>query len=352
MFDKQYITYPKGGSMLTMKKTKILMMVLVILSGCGFKVPEVDPLPLEPEPAPSHQLFNRESGIMFDASTLTFLLFNDGEIEHEHTFDISKINEAHHHVVYNEKTYNVQVNVEAAQAKVRIGEHDYVVIESMKDVRWQAEAGKEPTTQNIVSTTINQSSDETHIDIMVHVKKDGDLNPERVITKDDVVFIKGHIIVNKRFGIPSNYAPGENPEAASQLRKLIRAMRENGLRVHDSYSGYRSYSVQKRLYNNYVRDHGAAEANRFSAKPGHSEHQTGLTFDLKAPDGHLLRIEPEITWVRNNAHLFGFVVRYPKGKEHITGYIHEPWHLRYMGSEAPAIFESGLTLEEYFEIPG
>ncbi len=164
----------------------------------------------------------------------------------------------------------------------------------------------------------------------------------------------GHVIVNKKHGIPPNFASGENPEAASQLSKLVVEMRGLGLKVAPpgDWAGYRTYEHQEILYTRYIREHGQAAADISSAVPGFSEHQTGLAFDLRSPSGVLLQTEPEITWVRDNAHRFGFVIRYPEGKTHITGYKHEPWHLRYLGSDAVKLYNANQTLEEYFNIEG
>lgn len=164
-------------------------------------------------------------------------------------------------------------------------------------------------------------------------------------------YVNGHVIVNKKYGIPRGFASGENPKAAKQIRALISEMKNLGMSVDGSYAGYRTYEHQNRLYTNYVKTHGQAAADISSAKPGYSEHQTGLAFDLRSPSGALLVTEPEVTWVRENAHRFGFIIRYPEGKTHITGYKYEPWHLRYMGLDAESIYLSGLTLEEYYEIP-
>src|SRR5690606_25707577 len=121
---------------------------------------------------------------------------------------------------------------------------------------------------------------------------------------------------------------------------------------------YRSYSYQSNLYNRYVRSHGKTEADRFSARPGHSEHQTGLAFDFGGKNqAHWLEKSFEGTkegkWLLANAHKYGFILRYPKGKEKITGYIYEPWHYRYVGSKkASEIKNSKLTMEEYFKVSG
>ena len=173
-----------------------------------------------------------------------------------------------------------------------------------------------------------------------------------IITSDGLCYVQGILVVNKKHKLPTNYAPGENPEAGAQIRKLIRDMQRQGYAISSSYSGYRSYSYQASLYNSYVNSSGQAQADRFSARPGYSEHQTGLAFDLIHSNGSLVQTSREVTWIANNAHKYGFIVRYPNGKEGITGYMPEPWHLRYVGSQASAIYASGLTLEEYLGVPG
>lgn len=174
-------------------------------------------------------------------------------------------------------------------------------------------------------------------------------NPQSEIKS--ATYFGGHVIVNKKYGLPRNFATREDPHAASMLKKLISEMQSLNYVVASDYAGFRTYEHQNRLYTNYVKNHGQAAADISSAKPGHSEHQTGLTFDLRSLSGALLTTEPEITWVRENAHRYGFIVRYPEGKTHITGYKYEPWHLRYLGNDATQVYQSGKTLEEYFNIP-
>ena len=114
-------------------------------------------------------------------------------------------------------------------------------------------------------------------------------------------------------------------------------------------SGYRSYETQEKLYNKYVKKDGEKKANTYSAKPGESEHQTGLAFDIGSVDRSFANTI-EAKWLAENAYLYGFIIRYPKDKEEITGYNYEPWHLRYVGQElAKYLKKNNLTLEEYYE---
>lgn len=121
-------------------------------------------------------------------------------------------------------------------------------------------------------------------------------------------------------------------------------------------SGYRSYQVQTSLYNNYVASDGQAAADTYSARPGYSEHQTGLAFDICNAGGCSLEAEFANTglgqWVAAHAHEYGFTIRYRSGKQHITGYTYEPWHLRYVGKDLAAqLYQSDKTLEEHFGLP-
>lgn len=144
-------------------------------------------------------------------------------------------------------------------------------------------------------------------------------------------------------------------DAASAAEKLFADAKAAGFSPMVS-SGYRSYQTQSSLYNNYVAQDGQAAADTYSARPGHSEHQTGLSFDICNSGSCSLVQSFGNTglgkWVAANAHKYGFVVRYPQGKTSITGYTYEPWHLRYVGTTvAGQIKSSGQTLEEHFGLP-
>ena len=172
-------------------------------------------------------------------------------------------------------------------------------------------------------------------------------------TVTEPYYAKGILIVNKKHPLPCGYAPGENGTAGQQIRALIAEMQAIGLNVSNSYSGYRSFSYQANLYKNYVSKDGVKIADTYSARPGFSEHQTGLAFDLKHGSGSLVASgSAEAVWVSENAHRYGFIVRYLKGKEHVTGYQYEPWHIRYIGDEATSVYNSGKTLEEYLDVEG
>lgn len=172
----------------------------------------------------------------------------------------------------------------------------------------------------------------------------------KVPEKIELTYMDGILIVNKTYSLPSNYNPGENKEARAALNKMFAdAKAEKNLDMWVC-SGFRSYNVQKGLYNSYVRRDGVKNADRYSARPGYSEHQTGLAFDINYADSRFTGT-PQAVWLAENAHKYGFILRYPEGKESVTGYMYEPWHYRYIGVEnAEKIYASRLTLEEYFGI--
>ena len=177
-----------------------------------------------------------------------------------------------------------------------------------------------------------------------------------VVNKGDYYSIQGKydeiVIANKHYPLSKDYNPGENPTAKAELLKLIAAMQQAGFPISDHYSGFRSYETQTQLYQDYVNKDGKAEADRYSARPGYSEHQTGLAFDLIGTNGDLVTEEKAAQWLLDHAADYGFVVRYLKGKEKETGYMAEEWHLRYVGKEAKDIAASGLSLEEYYGFEG
>ena len=180
------------------------------------------------------------------------------------------------------------------------------------------------------------------------------------------------LIVNKQRPIDLNYVP-ENlvkvevdknrskseeelmmrHDAAKALESLFAVAIRNDLPLMLG-SGYRNSSLQEMYYSNYVSAYGQEEADMFSAKPGTSEHQTGLTADVSPIDRECYLEEcfggtPEGQWLEKNAHEYGFIIRYPKGKEDITGYQYEPWHLRFVGKNlAKEMNKTNETMEEFF----
>lgn len=163
---------------------------------------------------------------------------------------------------------------------------------------------------------------------------------------DGITYINGIMLVNKTHPIPQNYAPGLQSVAYNAFLELRQAAADAGFDIQ-LLSGFRSYETQKGLYDKYVSTYGQAEADTFSAKPGTSEHQTGLAMDVGWIDDAYADT-PSGKWLAANCYKYGFIIRYPKSKENITGYKYEPWHIRYLGKDiAKDVYDSGLCLEEY-----
>lgn len=167
---------------------------------------------------------------------------------------------------------------------------------------------------------------------------------------DGITYVNGILIANKTYGLPESFAPGDLTDEVKQAFTVLQqAAAKEGLNLYIS-SGYRSYTRQNNIYNNYVKQDGKAKADTYSARAGYSEHQTGLCFDLNTIDDSFANT-PESKWLEKHAQEYGFIIRYPKGKENVTGYQYEPWHLRYLGVDlATSVYESGLCLEEYLGI--
>ena len=183
---------------------------------------------------------------------------------------------------------------------------------------------------------------------------------------DGTTVISGILLVNKEHPLPADYAPdytngaGQSTslqgDAEAAAEAFLAAANAQGNSMY-ILSGYRSYDVQASLFANYAAAQGEDKANTFSARAGQSEHQTGLAFDVgdAAHSGYNLQTSidqfPGVQWMMQHCAEYGFILRYPEGKEKITGYQYEPWHFRYVGVEAAtAIMSSGLTLEEYLGV--
>ena len=181
------------------------------------------------------------------------------------------------------------------------------------------------------------------------------------------------VLVNKNYALDSSYAPSDlvlpnvlalgheqnktiylREEASQHLEQLFSAAEQEAGLIFLARSGYRSYETQVSLYQRYVDQNGQEAADRFSARAGHSEHQTGLAIDVTADsvNGQLTTEfgkTAEGIWLKDNAHRFGYIIRYLEGRESETGYQYEPWHIRYVGVEAATeIYENNWILEQYF----
>jgi D-alanyl-D-alanine carboxypeptidase len=168
----------------------------------------------------------------------------------------------------------------------------------------------------------------------------------------------GVIVVNKTHPVPESYDPGDDAEAMEHLNELLDAAQADGISLAHSWSGFRSYATQAGLFDSYVANAGLEAAETFSARPGYSEHQTGLAFDLRTPSGNLYRIDDasydyDTDWIAQHAADFGFIIRYRTEWQDVTGYTGEPWHLRYLGADlAKKVFATNQPLETYLGVDG
>lgn len=211
----------------------------------------------------------------------------------------------------------------------------------------------------------NKNNSLNNNEIIKRVNSDVDYEFYTNIQNSDVSF--GNLLIcNKHYKLSSTYTGNlvtmDNKytrKSGSQLdnvayeafKNLSDAAKDEGLYILNQ-SAYRSYSSQQSIYNNYLNTKGRTWTDKWSARPGHSEHQTGLALDV----GTYTTIElddfeftKEFTWMQNNAYKYGFILRYPDGKEYITGYGYEPWHYRYVGVDAATIIQNeNITYEEYY----
>lgn len=203
--------------------------------------------------------------------------------------------------------------------------------------------------------------------ILIFFSKDSDMNNNFY---KNIKFVNDPnsylVLVNKNNQLKSNYVPNDlesislkYSNADKYLRSIAREQFEKlsqdavnlGYRIV-AVSAYRDYNYQNELFNYYIKEKGLKYALNCSAKPGHSEHQTGLAVDVEGSNRDYDNFidSKEYNWMKDNAHKYGFILRYPKGKEHITGFKFEPWHYRYVGINlATYLYQNNLTLEEYLE---
>ncbi len=166
---------------------------------------------------------------------------------------------------------------------------------------------------------------------------------------DGITYFDGVMIANKTYALPASYNPGVQPEAMDAFYDMQAAAAADGISLW-ILSSFRSYEDQDVIYNRYVAQDGRDAADTYSSRPGHSDHQTGYTFDLNSLEQDF-QYDPAGQWLDKNCYKYGFIIRYPKGKESSTGYMYEPWHVRYIGVDlATKVTQSGLSLEEYFGI--
>lgn len=172
------------------------------------------------------------------------------------------------------------------------------------------------------------------------------------------------ILINKYIKVPDNYTPNNLvkmekyakndiylvDEAYKNFVKMVEAAKVLNLNIR-AISAYRDISYQENLYSNYYKTDSKENVDTYSARAGHSEHHTGLCIDVDNINSNYEYFEytDEYQWMINNSYKYGYILRYPKGKENITGYMYESWHYRYVGKKASTyIHKNGITYDEYF----
>ena len=251
----------------------------------------------------------------------------------------------------------IKLNVTYEPENATLKEYEYTKIGDifMKDEKGNIVAKKDGIskitikhiTQNLkksITIKVNKKTNEKNN------SKTKDENKPIIEIKNGITYVNGILIVNKTYSVPKDYNPGSlTSEAKNAFDEMQKAASVDNIKLWIA-SGFRSYSLQTSLYNNYVLKDGKTKADTYSARPGHSEHQTGLAMDLNIIDSSF-EGTPEAIWIEKNCYKYGFIIRYPKGKEEITGYKYEPWHVRYLGKElSEKVYNSGKTLEEYLNI--
>lgn len=285
---------------------------------------------------------------------------------------------------FNNKIYNVKLNVLDNIAPTIENIKDITIYEGekinlMKDIKVTDNSHEQIDIQidgtyniskkgkyNLKYIAIDKSKNKTVKEFKLIVKEKIKNNTNSNITreigktkkgykieqKNGIYYINGILIANKTYNLPSNYNPGSLLSTfTSNFNKMKNNAKNNNINLYIR-SGFRSYNTQVSLYNNYAKRDGKAAADTYSARAGHSEHQTGLAADINSLDQSFINTK-EGKWLNDNCYKYGFIIRYPKGKESITGYIYEPWHIRYVGTDISSkLYNNGnwITLEEYLGI--
>lgn len=217
-------------------------------------------------------------------------------------------------------------------------------------------------------TSVVEPTEEATVEPTVEPTVDPETDPRFTSTDSVLVF------ANKKHKLPDGYEPSDlvsltvasaygdvqmRQEAATAIENMFNAANAEGVYPVVT-TAYRSEQFQSDLYNGYVERDGQEAADTYSSRPGYSDHQTGLAADISCEsNSYNLNQEFENTtegqWLAQHAHEYGFVMRYPNGKESVTGYTYEPWHFRYIGvEEATALYNSdpNMTMEEYYGVSG
>lgn len=239
---------------------------------------------------------------------------------------------------------------------------EYQENKEIKDLKSHIDFYKEENKDRYLSykkAHMHLSNKDIITQVNLNLDKDFYTNPVETLYKNT-----NYILINKFFYVTKNYVPNDLveinnctkgnimlvKEAKNAYEEMCKAIKKDGLEIR-AISAYRDYTYQMNLYNRYLVHDTKKNVDTYSARPGHSEHQSGLTVDIDNIDTNFNHFEStdSYLWMEQNAHKYGFILRYPKGKEKITGYSYEAWHYRYIGKDAASyIKKHNITFDEYY----
>ncbi len=266
------------------------------------------------------------------------------------------------------KSKNSDKNEETTTAKVEESTQNKENESSSEEVASTSADNSSATMSDITSASTSSNSSEFAPPVVPSgnvVSKGTTSKGFKIQEINGATYIDGVLIANKTYALPQDFIP-TNPDQPvnadrsstcldktlmSAWNTMLKDATAKGLNIYIA-SGYRSYNYQVNVYNRYVKSDGAALADTYSSRPGNSEHQTGLCFDLNSIEDSF-QYTNEGKWVNDNCYKYGFCIRFPKGKDSATGYQYESWHLRYVGVDlATKLYNNGdwISLEEYFGI--
>lgn len=341
-------------------KIILLLTVILVLSGCNMQPISIEKLPTAIEELQElgysktqieklkDKLTEEQLDIITEHDYIEIILdiVNDEEFKIENLkkyleyYELGMNGSAIVYIVNNNITYTYNEKL------VSIMNHPYFIAKNLD--RYMKYESDEIDT---IITLVNTNRDR---DYYTDIQKT-DTSKEKLLLVNKYYALENNYVYGKLVTMSTRYSnrSGQklNEVAYDAFKKLVEAGEENSVYFRN-LSAYRSYSIQKNIYENYKKQNGQTWTDKWSARPGHSEHQTGLALDVAVKgkgsfDG--FENTKEFAWLEDNAHLYGFVLRYPKDKTNITGYGYEPWHYRYVGVDvATYIYEKDITYEEYY----
>lgn len=249
----------------------------------------------------------------------------------------------------NEKFLNTLLETEYDPVYIKIVESKYYIKKNIEKYYKYYEEHLNSSVEDVIAITNVNADKQWYAEI-----KDTDVSKDILMINNKFYKLPTDYVPDDLVNVKNWYAYGNTPklreEAYNAFIEMYNAAKEQNLTIIIN-SSYRSYEYQEGLYNDYLERHGKEYTDAYAARPGHSEHQTGLTIDVTTygADGDTFDQTDEFKWLQDNAHLYGFILRYPKDKEYLTGYNYESWHYRYVGVDtATIIHDNNITFDEYY----